>query len=62
VSEAITPEQVRDAAFEARLTLADFLKRAGVSRSTFYTWERTKQPPKRPLTLAKLADAVQAVA
>ena len=62
MSEAITPEQVRDAAFEARLTLADFLKRAGVSRSTFYTWERTKQPPKRPLTLAKLADAVQAVA
>jgi transcriptional regulator with XRE-family HTH domain len=62
MENAITPEQVRQAALHARLTLADFLNVAGVSRSTFYTWERTKQPPKRPLTLAKLADAVQAVA
>lgn len=60
MENAITPEKVREAAFNARLTLADFLKRAGVSRSTFYTWERTNQPPKRPLTLAKLADAVEA--
>lgn len=61
MENAITPQQVRQAALNARLTLADFLKRAGVSRSTFYTWERTNEPPRRPLTLAKLADAVEAV-
>jgi transcriptional regulator with XRE-family HTH domain len=60
MENAITPQQVRQAALDARLTLVDFLKRAGVSRSTFYTWERTNEPPKRPLTLAKLADAVEA--
>ena len=61
MENAITPQQVRDAAFKARLTLTELLDKAGVSRSAFYMWERTNQPPKRPLTLAKLADAVGSV-
>lgn len=60
MENAITPEKVRHAALDARLTLTEFLDRADVSRSTFYTWERTGQAPKRPLTLARLADAVNA--
>lgn len=58
MENAITPEQVREAAYNARVTLTEFLDRAGVSRSTFYSWERTGEPPRRKLTLAKLADAV----
>ena len=57
----ITPQQVRDAALASRVTLAAFLKAANVPVSTFYHWERTKQPLKRRLTMLRLMDAVEGV-
>ena len=53
----ITPEQVEAAALAARMPLYKFLAKAGVSRGTFYKWQ--KGNPVRPLTLAKLADAME---
>ena len=56
---AITPQQIKDAAFKARVPLSQFLASAGVSRGVFYKW--SKGGKLRPLTLAKLADAAEAV-
>ena len=52
----ITPEQVEAAALRARVPLNAFVRSAGVNPATFYRWKKNAQL--RPLTLAKLADAV----
>jgi len=58
MENAITPQQVEDAAVKARVPLYKFLANAGVSRPTFYRWKENSHKP-RALTLAKLADAVR---
>lgn len=55
----ITPDQVEAAALAARLPLTTFIKNAGVSPSAFYRW-RNGDRDIRPLTKAKLADAMAA--
>lgn len=55
----ITPDLVEAAAVKARKPLVQFIREAGVSPSAFFRWRNGKLP--RPLTLAKLADAVEAV-
>lgn len=57
MSNDITPSQVEAAAVAARLPLTTFIKRAGVSPSAFYRW-RNGDRDIRPLTKAKLADAM----
>ena len=59
MQNTITPEQVEAAALKARLPLTTFIRRAGVSPDMFYRW-RNSARTLRPLTLAKLADAVAA--
>ena len=61
MENAITPEQVREAALKARVTLRDFLRSAKVAPSTFYGWERTGERPKKQLTMLRLMDAVEGV-
>jgi len=58
MENALTPEQVEAAAVKARLPLTTFIRQAGVNPATFYRWKSSAQA--RPLTLAKLADAVAA--
>jgi uncharacterized protein YtpQ (UPF0354 family) len=53
----LTPQAVREAAFERLMSLNAFLKMANVAPATFYTWEHGQNP--RPLTLAKLRRAVE---
>ncbi len=60
MENTITPEQVEAAAVKARVPLTAFIRQAGVNPATFYRWKNNADL--RPLTLAKLADAVQAVA
>jgi hypothetical protein len=59
MQNTITPDQVEAAAVKARLPLTTFIRNAGVSPSVFYRW-RNADRMLRPLTLAKLADAVAA--
>ncbi len=49
--------EIEAKALEARLTLTDVLKRAGVSRGTFYRARRA-EGVLRPLTVARLDDAI----
>lgn len=56
----LTPEQVEAAAVKARVPLTTFIRQAGVNPATFYRWKRDAEL--RPLTLAKLVDAVRDVA
>jgi hypothetical protein len=58
MQNTITPEQVEAAAVKARIPLTAFIRQAGVNPATFYRWK--KDAELRPLTLAKLADAVNA--
>lgn len=60
MENTITPEQVEAAALKARLPLSTFLRQSGISPDMFYRW-RNDARKLRPLTLAKLADAVEAV-
>jgi hypothetical protein len=60
MENTLTPQQVEAAAVKARLPLSTFIRNAGVSPSAFYRW-RNEEHALRPLTLAKLADAVEAV-
>lgn len=53
----ITAQQVEAAALAKRMPLYKFLKAAGVSRGTFYKWKDGGSI--RPLTMAKLADAME---
>jgi hypothetical protein len=59
MENTLTPHDVEAAALKARLPLNTFIKSAGVSPSAFYRW-RNEEHTLRPLTLAKLADAVAA--
>jgi len=59
MENTITPAHVEAAAVKARLPLTIFIRNAGVSPSAFYRW-RNEEHTLRPLTLAKLADAVKA--
>jgi len=59
MENTLTPHDVEAAALKARLPLNTFIKRAGVSPSAFYRW-RNAEHALRPLTLAKLADAIAA--
>ena len=57
MNTTITPEQVELAAVKARKPLTTFIREAGVSPSAFYRW-RAKRRQLRPLTLARLAEAI----
>lgn len=59
MENTITPEQVEAAAVAARKPLTVFIRQAGVNPATFYRWKGGVSM--RPLTLAKLADAVEGV-
>ncbi len=61
MKNAITPEQVEEAAVKARKPLVQFIREAGINPATFYRWKGPGDYTPRALTLAKLADAVEAV-
>lgn len=53
----MTPDTIRKRATDARVTLAQVLKLAGVSLSCFYHWEHGRTTPK-PVTLGRISDAL----
>ena len=56
--ENVTPHQIEQAALDARLPMTELFRRSGVSASTFYRARAGKQML-RPLTAAKLLDAIK---
>jgi len=52
-----TYEDIEAGALAARVSMTDVLRRAGVSRGTFYRWKRG-QGRMLPLTKARLLDAI----
>jgi transposase-like protein len=55
--EEITPQQIEQAALDARLTISEVCKRSGVAASTFYRAKNGEQSL-RPLTAARMMDAI----
>jgi len=55
--DTITPEQIERAALDARLTMTEVCRRAGVAASTFHR-AKNGQQSLRPLTAARLMDAI----
>jgi AcrR family transcriptional regulator len=53
-----SPQDIESAAYDARISILELCKRAGVSHSTFYRALRGAGKL-RPLTAAKLMDAIQ---
>lgn len=58
--EKITPAYIERLALDARVSLTKVLKKAGVSRGTYYRWRR-KEGGMLPLTKVRLVDAVDAI-
>jgi transcriptional regulator with XRE-family HTH domain len=59
--ETITPQKIRDRAYAARVSINHLLKRAGVQNSTFWRWENGETADAHPVTLGKIADALEAI-
>lgn len=57
----LTPETVRNRAYNARITLNGLMKRAGVENSTFWRWAGGKTKNIHPVTLGKINDALVAI-
>ena len=55
----ITPADIRDRAYKARVSMNQLMKRAGVPNSTFWRWE-TGRVQIRPSTVDRLVAALEA--
>lgn len=56
----IEPSQIRSRAYEARVTMNQLMKRAGVPNSTFWRWDTGKINAPHPITLARIMEALEA--
>ncbi len=56
----MTPEQVRDRAAKALVTMDTLFAKAGISPSTFWRWEKGKSDI-RPLAREKIRQALEAI-
>ena len=54
----LTPEEVRERAYMARISLNQLLARAGVNNSTFWRWAGGSTTNIHPVTIGKIADAL----
>ena len=55
----ITPQDVRERATKAHMTIEALMRVASVERSTFWRWEKGKGKP-HPVTVQKITDALEA--
>ena len=54
----LTPEEVRERAYQARISMNQLLARAGVNNSTFWRWAGGATTNIHPVTIGKIADAL----
>jgi len=53
----MTPQSVKDRAYEARISINQLLKNAGVSTTFMWRWEGGSDP--HPITLHKVREALE---
>ncbi len=56
----MTPRQIKDRAYAARVSVNALLKRAGVSNTTLWRWENGDTGTPHPVTMGKIIDALEA--
>jgi transcriptional regulator with XRE-family HTH domain len=54
----LTPSEIRARAYEARVSINQLMKRAGVENSTFWRWDNGTTKEIHPVTVGKIADAL----
>jgi predicted transcriptional regulator len=54
----IQPDDIRRRAFEARVSINQLMKRAGLPNSTFWRWNTGRIDKPHPLTVARIVDAL----
>jgi predicted transcriptional regulator len=54
----IQPDDIRRRAFEARVSINQLMKRAGLPNSTLWRWDTGRTTKPHPLTVAKIVDAL----
>ena len=59
MTDNITPEIVKERAYQARVSVNKLMKRAKVSNSTLWRWQNEGADP-HPITIAKIVDALEA--
>ena len=59
--EQLTPSDIRQRAYQARVSINQLMKRAGVENSTFWRWENGTTKEVHPITAGKIADALDAI-
>lgn len=59
--DALTPQSVRDRATAAHVSINKLMARADLPNSTFWRWERGHINKPHPVTLQKIADALDAI-
>jgi predicted DNA-binding transcriptional regulator AlpA len=55
----LTPDGIKQRAYDARVSINKLMKRAGVSNSTLWRWKHEDRTP-HPITLGKVVDALEA--
>lgn len=56
--DELTPQIIRDRAYGARISINQLFKRAKVSNSTLWRWEKDITAKPNPVTLGKIEDAL----
>ena len=53
--------EIKERAYQARVSLNSVMKRAGVSNATFWRWERGLAAYARPATVGKIEDVLDQI-
>jgi transcriptional regulator with XRE-family HTH domain len=61
MSDALTPQIVRDRATAAHVSINKLMERAELPNSTFWRWEQGKIKSPHPVTLRKISDALDGI-
>ena len=56
--EIITPDDIRQRAYNARVSINRLMKEAGVQNSTFWRWDKGETAALHPVTIGKITDAL----
>lgn len=61
MNDALTPAIIRERATAAHVTINKLMKRAKLPNSTFWRWERGTTETPHPVTVRKIADALDEI-
>lgn len=59
MENAPTPQEIKDRAVAAHVSINRLMMAAGIQNSTFWRWETGKTDAPHPVTLRKITDALE---